>query len=81
MGVDEAGLSDHVVDAVLPQQMGDAAHHPVDDAAAALDGLGVVDGEVIEGHAELPGAVEEAHDLRVAQNRLEADDGSMQFPS
>ena len=57
VGVDEAGFADHVVDAVLPQQMGDAAHHPVDDAAAALDGLGVVDGEVIEGHAELPGPV------------------------
>ena len=50
--------------------MGDAPNHPVDDAAAALDGLGVVDGKVVEGHAELPGAVEEADDLSVPQNRL-----------
>ena len=53
--------------------MGDAANHPVDDAAAALDGLGVVDGEVIEGHAELPGAMKEADDLSVPKNRLGRD--------
>ena len=53
--------------------MGDAANHPVDDAAAALDGLGVVDGEVIEGHAELPGPMKEAHDLCVSEDGLGRD--------
>ena len=68
MGVNELGRSGEVVYVVLAKQVGDTPHHPCDDSAAALDGLGVVHVEVVEGDAEVRCALDEADNLGVAKN-------------
>src|SRR2546422_713182 len=65
-------------DLVLPEQELDALRHAVGDAAAPLDRLRVVRLEACEPDAELRGALEEVHDLGVAQERLGRDAAPVQ---
>ena len=71
-GGDASGSRD-MLDVVFAEQEGDAASHAVNDLAAALDGDGVVGVEVVEGEAELVGALDVGDNLGVFEQGLGRD--------
>src|SRR5262249_32620254 len=76
----ERAAPHHQRDLVLPEEELDALRHAVGDAAAPLDRLRIIGLEALQPNAEITGALEEVHDLRVAEQGLRGNATPTQAP-
>ena len=77
-GARERAASRHQRDLVLPEEELDALGHAIGDAAAALDGLGVIGLEALHPDPEVTGALEQMDDLGIAEQGLGGDAAPVQ---